>query len=102
MISINNKNLDEYVQSGETLVFLFYQNNHTLSDIVMRYLNELDAMVGKNFKICIVDASVETDVAEAFAVTDLPEIVVIKDKRIRSRKNKILYANQILKMLQDC
>lgn len=102
MISINSNNLDELVQSGETLVFLFYRNNDTLSDMVMNYLNELDAMVGKTFNICIVDASVEADVAEAFAVNDLPEVVIIKEKRIRCRENKILYASQILKMISEC
>ena len=97
---LTKENFDAVIRSGDNLILFFYKEEDPTSYIAMSSLNELDQLHGKNFEIYIIPIDQEPEIASACSISDIPELITVKQTKIYRRANGILKCNEILNLLK--
>lgn len=100
MKNLHKDELNALIQSGKTLILYFYRKHQAESSIGIAAIREVDGLIAKNFEVYIVDVDLEPEIAEAFSITIVPEIICVKNKKIYKRTYRTLFSNQILDLLR--
>ncbi len=100
MKNLHRDELNSVIQSGKPLILYFYRKDHAASAVGFASVQEVDGLIAKNFEIYCVDVDMEPEIADAFSVTDVPETITVKNKRIHQRAYGTLFSNQILELLK--
>lgn len=92
---------DGVMKCGRDMILFFYnKEGDAASTLGIQTMNDVNALVGRDFDLYFVDASAEPDILRAFSVKSVPEYVSMKQCRIYKRSTDLLYANQVLSLLK--
>ena len=97
---ITKKNLDTVLKSGKDLILFFYITNDPASILGLNTMNDVNALIGKNFDLYLIDAESEPEVAEAFSIKKIPEYISIKESKIFKRSTDLLEVSHVLNLLK--
>jgi thioredoxin-like negative regulator of GroEL len=100
MKNLHREQLNAVIQTGKPLILYFYRNHQAQSIVGAAAVREIDQLIAKNFDVFCIDVDLEPEIADAFSVTEVPETISVKDKRIHRRVRGALFSNQILDLLK--
>ena len=97
---ITKETLGSVLKSGKDLILFFYKKNDPASILGQNTMNEVNALIGKNFDLYLIDAEIEPEIAEAFSIKIIPEYIGMKESKIFKRSTDLLEVSQVLNLLK--
>lgn len=95
-----SEDFNQVIQSGQDLILYVFSPNDPVSQISLSAIQEVDGMIGKTFEVYLVNAVDHPEIADALSVKKIPETIGIRNRRVCSRKQGLIYSNQVLNMLR--
>lgn len=100
MTELTRENFDQKLAEHNKALIFFHRPNHAASFLGHTLIKAIDQMVGKDFEIFSVNISNEPEVCDLFSISDVPEYVCVKNKKIHKRAVQLKYTNQVLNLLK--
>ena len=97
---VSKEIFDPLMKSGKDLILFFYKKNDAASILGLNTMNEVNALIGKNFELYLIDVESEPEIAEAFSIKIIPEYISMKENKIFKRSTDLLEVSRVLNLLK--
>ncbi len=100
MIELRSEEFNAKVASGQKLLLYFYRKESPSCQLQQAVLEEVDRLISKPFTIYCINSALETELNRLFDIQEVPELIVIQNKRIYKRTKGLTPYQDVLNLLK--